>query len=468
MLTLHLFHTNDLHSHFQRWGALVHYLNIERSRLDQLNEPYLTLDLGDHMDRVNPLTEGLLGTGNVQLLNDAHYDAVTIGNNEGITFTKAQIGAAYSTRAFTVVLANLFEDSGERPDWCRPFMIRDMAGVSVGFIGLTAAYPKFYRLLGWDVHDPLETLRPLVHELRPQVDVLVLLSHVGLPFDRLVAEEVTGIDVIIGAHTHHALEQGEVVNGTLIAQAGKYGRYAGHITIEYDQDEGRVAYKGADLITLREAADPAADRQVKELSAAGIARMQQPIAVLKKPLVSKWYQDSEISGLLADALRNWCDADIGLVNAGAILDGLPAGTVTRYQVHQICPHPINPCRVTLSGAQLVEIAERGLGVSFQNYALKGFGFRGKVIGQLVFSHLKYRLVTRDGKRHVCDVTIDDLPVVFGKIYSVGTIDMFTFGHMLPPIVSAPQQFYLPETLRDLLAWRLQMGPNEPAASPIHV
>lgn len=455
LITLHFLHTNDIHSHFDNWGSLVSYLKIERTRLQQEQEPCLTIDLGDNMDRVNPLTEGLLGKGNVQLLNEAAYDYATIGNNEGITFTKEQLESVYQDRKFKIVLANLFEPGGSRPEWCDPYIVQNMGGVKVGLIGLTAAFPKFYQLLGWTIRDPLSELITLVRKLRGQVDVLVLLSHVGLPFDERVAREVEGIDVIIGAHTHHALERGLMIDQTLIAQAGKYGKYAGHIVVEFDESSRRVVHKGADLVTLREAADPAAAHLVKELTEAGISRMREPVACLDHALPVDWFRDCAITQIMADALRSWCKADVGLVNSGVILDGLPAGTVSRYAIHHICPHPINPCKVTVSGGELIEMIDIGLRKDFQTYELKGFGFRGKLLGKLVFSNLEYRKEYRAGRLHATEVTVKGAPIVREKAYSVGTIDMFTFGSFLPPIVRAKQQFFLPETLRDILAWRLK-------------
>jgi hypothetical protein len=92
----------------------------------------------------------------------------------------------------------------------------------------------------------------------------------------------------------------------------------------------------------------------------------------------------------------------------------------------------------------------GLRKEFQNYELKGFGFRGKLLGRLVFSHLTYETSAKG----LMNVQIDGQPIDLIKRYSVGTIDMFTLGSFLPPIVKAQHRFYLPETLRDLLAWRL--------------
>ena len=52
-------------------------------------------DIGDHVDRSHPFTEGTKGKGNINLLNEAGYDAVTIGNNEGITMSKEALSSLY-------------------------------------------------------------------------------------------------------------------------------------------------------------------------------------------------------------------------------------------------------------------------------------------------------------------------------------------------------------------------------------
>lgn len=73
---------------------------------------------------------------------------------------------------------------------------------------------------------------------------------------------------------------------------------------------------------------------------------------------------------LTDAIREWCEADIGMMNAGMVLDSLEAGIVTREDIHRICPHPINPIRVTLTGKQLIETVSRGCEEKWNSYASK--------------------------------------------------------------------------------------------------
>lgn len=78
---LWLYHTNDLHSHFENWPKIAAYIEEKRQVHDQM----LLFDIGDHMDRVNLVSEADYGKVNVKLLNQLGYDGVTIGNNEGIT-----------------------------------------------------------------------------------------------------------------------------------------------------------------------------------------------------------------------------------------------------------------------------------------------------------------------------------------------------------------------------------------------
>lgn len=113
--TIHIYHTNDMHSHFERWPKIVRYFQNERRRHKKNHEHMVLLDIGDFIDRFHPLTEASDGKANVILLNDAAYDAVTIGNNEGITLSHKQLDTLYAHAKFPVIVANVFYENGERP-----------------------------------------------------------------------------------------------------------------------------------------------------------------------------------------------------------------------------------------------------------------------------------------------------------------------------------------------------------------
>ena len=239
---IHIFHTNDLHSHFEYWLRMQAFIKEQRQLLASRGEVSFLFDIGDHMDRSNIYTEATLGKGNVELLNEAQYDVVTIGNNEGITLSFDDLFDLYENAQFDVVVANIQAINGENPSWLKPYVIlHTMYGTKIAVIGATAQFDAFYRSLNWEVTEPRKALILLVQQLRKEVDMIVCLSHLGLTDDELLAQECPDIDVIFGAHTHHVLPQGKVVNGVLLTGGGKYGQFTGHLTIEKKNKKKSIA-----------------------------------------------------------------------------------------------------------------------------------------------------------------------------------------------------------------------------------
>ncbi len=455
---IYLYHTNDVHSHLEHWPKIAHYIKQQRKRHRMQEEEMLLFDIGDHADRMDSLTEGLAGKGNVHLLNELGYHGVTIGNNEGITFAKEDLDSLYDEANFQVLVANLFHQSGRRPDWAKTYHIHQLNnGLSVGVIGVTIPFYAFYEQLGWRVADPFHLLPELVSSVREQADIVILLSHMGYGNDVQMAEEIEGIDVILGAHTHHLLQQGKYVKGTLIAQAGKFANFVGQIRLTYDTDLKLVVHSEASCVPVeRMKEDQETVQLVHALRKEGEERLNERVVVLDKPLPVSWREQSPFAALLAESLKEWCGTEIAMVNAGVLLEGLPAGEVTKGDLHRVCPHPINPCTVKLKGSELKEIISQALTDEMIELEIKGFGFRGKMMGVMVFDGIEIETQRlSDGKKHPKTVTVNGKPLDAKKTYQVATIDMFTFGRIYPSIALAKEKvYYLPEMLRDVLVWKL--------------
>ena len=77
-------------------------LQGEKKRRQEAGETVLTVDIGDHVDRFHSISEATNGLGNTKLLNEALYDYVTIGNNEGITLAKEHLNRLYDDAEFEV------------------------------------------------------------------------------------------------------------------------------------------------------------------------------------------------------------------------------------------------------------------------------------------------------------------------------------------------------------------------------
>ncbi|MGG1691218.1 bifunctional UDP-sugar hydrolase/5'-nucleotidase [Heyndrickxia ginsengihumi] len=446
--TIHIYHTNDVHSHFENWPK-IRLLLQQRQQMHNINgESVFLFDIGDHVDRWHPFSEGTLGKGNITLLNEAGYDAVTIGNNEGITLPHEALNTLYENAQFDVILANLFNEQQLRPNWVQPYKVYTTKnGVKIGVVAVTAPFTKLYELLGWTISEPLEELGKQLRELNKHVDVIVVLSHLGIHDDRTIAKLFPEVDVILGGHTHHVLLDGEYVNQSILAAAGKYGRYVGYVELDIDVEAKKAVNKSAILFETSQLPAPSGEmNEIQQYNIEGKRLLSTKVVHLPETLTTDWFTESPLAQLLCEAINEWCGADCAFLNAGLVLDHLQRGTVTKFDIHRILPHPINPCLITLTGEQLHDILRATLDPKWVNMELKGLGFRGKIMGKFVYHDIRF-----DQQQ----IYIKNRPLQLDHIYKLGTIDMYTFGHFFPHIHEAEKQYFMPEFLRDVLAWKLQ-------------
>ncbi|WP_338750980.1 bifunctional UDP-sugar hydrolase/5'-nucleotidase [Bacillus sp. FJAT-52991] len=449
--TIHIYHTNDFHSHFENWPRIHQFLQERRAWHEEAGEEVFIFDIGDHVDRSHPLTEGTLGQANVERLNETGYDAVTIGNNEGITLPHEGLDLLYEQAAFPVVVANLFDQDGSRPKWALPSFVFELNnGLKLGITGVTAYYSAFYKGLGWEISEPFNELQTQVQQLTKQADLVVALSHLGMYDDEKIAQDVPGVDVVLGGHTHHLFHEGKLVNGKLLGAAGKFGYYVGHIQLEVDLETKSIVSKKARVYQTSEELDAPLQEQesIQQFYERGRQALQQRVVSLPRPFSCHWFEASELPQLLCEALTEWCEADGAFLNAGVVLDGLDAGVVTKYDLHRILPHPINPCLIELTGAELKEVLRQTFDKKWPHLAIKGFGFRGKVMGQFVYDKLEVDPIHYHFK-------IDGQEIEADKRYRLATLDMFTFGHFFQPLYRAThKKYFMPEFLRDVMEWKL--------------
>ncbi|PDO09517.1 MAG: hypothetical protein BLM47_12175 [Candidatus Reconcilbacillus cellulovorans] len=447
-------HTNDLHS---RLEAVPHLATAIRSLREGMpDDRVLLVDCGDHMDRMRPETEGTMGRVNVALLNRLGVEAVVPGNNEGLTFLPEALAELYGRQArFRVLCCNLVcRKTGAPPPWMEPAVVVRKAGRSIALIGVTAAFSDFYEPLGWDALDPIDSVRSTVARLRANCDAVIVLSHLGFPLDRRLASEVDGVDVVLGSHTHHLLERPVRFGGAWIGAAGKFGEHVGWMLLTLGGENGGVELEdGGCVESNRYPPEPWVERELGVFREEARRALSGVAVELPAALPVRWDAESPLGNLAADALRRWTGADIGLVNAGQLLDGLPAGPVTFGDIHRVCPSPVNPCRMRIGGNDLLRALEESLLPEFYHMPVRGFGFRGDRLGVLCVSS-NVRIEYDDagspyGK--IRRVAVDGRPLEPERMYDVGTIDMFTFSVGYMSLARGEdKRFYLPEFLRDVL------------------
>lgn len=453
----HLLHTNDLHSHLEMAHPLYRKIQGIRRQCIELEEELLLVDAGDHMDRACLETEGTDGQVNRRLLEQFAYDAITLGNNELLTFDKKQLIALYQQASFAVVSSNLIESKGMlRAPWCKRWKIFQRAGLSIGVLGVTVPFDHYYEQMGWQLDPPLAILERDVSILRPQVDILIVLSHVGYKFDRELARKISDIDIIVGAHTHHLYEKGEWQGNTLIVAAGKHGKHLGHVVMEIDENN-QIIDKQAQCWTMNpDLIDSDIEAIIQQAHKKANQELKKTTITLTEPMTVDWNNESPFANLLADSLADWGGTGLALVNSGQLLSSLH-GQISEKDIHQVCPHPINPVLLSLKGDAIRQSLEESLSPDFTEMEIRGFGFRGKCLGNLAVSGLEIRIdLCQPFLHRICEIRFQDEKMEDDKEYLVTTVDMFTFGVGYTRLQEGKLiRIFMPEFIRELLLAQFQ-------------
>jgi len=431
-----ILHTNDLHSHFERWPRIRRYLLAQRVNQQAAGATVLTLDLGDAVDRAHPLSEATRGQANVQLLNQIGYDAVTVGNNEGLGLTKTELNQLYQHANFDVVLDNLTDvETGAQPDWALPAkIITTPAGTRILLVAFTAPFTLTYPLAGWTPTSVKDRLPQLLQQYKGQYDVLVVMSHLGINVDRWLAKHYPVIDVIIGSHTHHLLVNGETDHGVLVAAAGKFGEHIGQINLTIG-DQHHVTTAQAQTVTTDTLPEEVTDAaEIQRWQAEGEQLLaQQVVANVPKQLNPHWHHQSELTALGLRAITDYAGTKLGMLNGGLFMRDLPKGPVNLNDLHTMLPHAMHVIRVTLSGQDLWRLVyEMELARPFLNkFQLHGMGFRGQVFG-----YIQYQGLTWDATDKT--LTVLGQPVDKQATYQIALLDHHLFIPFFPTLTIGGQ------------------------------
>lgn len=445
-----ILHTNDLHSHFENWPRIRRYLKTTRQQVMADGATVYTFDLGDHVDRVHPVSEATNGQQNIQLMNQIGYDGVTIGNNEGLGFVRAQLDHLYDHANFPVILGNLrTPDTHELPDWAIDHrLLTTAAGTRLLVLGLTAPYHLTYPLAGWQILDVQPTLAALLQRFAGQFDVCVLLSHLGLDVDRLLAKRFPQVTVIIGSHTHHLLPHGEHDHQSLLAAAGKFGRYIGKIELSITPDH---QVKSAVASVTETATLPVADGDTAEIT--GLQDLgesilsEQRVANLPTAMEADPTGQSRLVREGLHAIAEYAGTQAAILNAGLFLQDLPSGVVNQNQLHQLLPHNMHVMTVTLSGYDLWRLVQEFelARLFLRRFPQKGMGFRGKIFGELNYLGLAYDAVTHQ-------VTWRGEPLSPTRQYRIAMVDHYLFIPFFPTIsIVGKNQILYDDLLREVFA-----------------
>jgi len=194
----------------------------------------------------------------------------------------------------------------------KPYVLRSINGVPVAIIGQAFPYtpianPRYF-VPEWTFGIQEEEMQKVVTDARTKgAQVVVLLSHNGMDVDLKMASRVTGIDAILGGHTHDGVPQPTLVaNGggkTIVSNAGSNGKFLA--VVDFDVRAGKVAdfrYRLLPVFSALLPPDPAMDALIRKVRAPYAAKLDEQLATTEGLLYRRGNFNGTSDQLILEAL----------------------------------------------------------------------------------------------------------------------------------------------------------------------
>lgn len=201
----------------------------------------------------------------------------------------------------------------------KPYTMKVINGVQVAIIGQAFPYTPIanprYMVPDWTFGIQDENMQKVVDETRAKgAQVVVLLSHNGMDVDIKMASRVTGIDAILGGHTHDGVPQPYQVKNakgiTLVTNAGSNGKFLG--VMDFDVRGGKIAgwkYRLLPIFSNLIAPDAKMAKFIDNVRAPFIAKLDEKLAVTEELLYRRGNFNGTFDQLILDALMAVKGAD---------------------------------------------------------------------------------------------------------------------------------------------------------------
>ncbi|MGL5753874.1 MAG: bifunctional metallophosphatase/5'-nucleotidase [Paraclostridium sp.] len=432
-----ILHTNDIHSNFENFSKIS-------TKIKELkDENTLILDAGDFHDFKDIMLEGTKGIAGGKLLLEVGYEAIAIGNNEG--FAGLEILEAMTNNTNLPFLScNLVHKNHRSIRGVKRSIIINKSRVRFLIIGTSPDYGDFFNLFDMDPLDYKEEILKEISENKGKYDVCILLSHLGLIEDEDIANTIDEVDIIISGHTHKLMEKPLVVKNTAIHISGCYGEHLGILEFDYD---GQVSnFKGVNVNIENIEKDKSILDIIENSKKIANANLSKPLYSINKDMWHDVVEENPITNLLADAIKDIFDSDIGLINSGIMNSGVVKGDVSLKKLIEICPSPLNPTYMKIQGKYIKNALQQSLDSQTCYLDGRGSGFRGSFLGRL---HISGGIIEHDGES-IGKIIINGEELESEKYYSVATSDYLQRGTGYKDLSNNIDERYRPEYLKIVL------------------
>jgi 2',3'-cyclic-nucleotide 2'-phosphodiesterase (5'-nucleotidase family) len=331
-----------------------------------------------------------------ETLNQLNFSVMTLGNHE-FDGGDAELGEFLNNLTFPIISANVHSQDENVNKTVKPYTIFEEHGLAL--IGVTA--PETASISNSDpttiFSDTVEVcanipnnvnrslmmfqaVQGAIDEIKATTDItrIAAITHIGYDKDQELAAATTGLQLIMGGHSHTLLGDMEDAEGkyptivenqdgdeVFIVTAYRWGEYLGYIDVTYDPQGKILAYHGAP-IHLTNATEQDEDLQEQidawrvpfeefaaEVLGTSEVELDQTTCQRQECLLGDFMADA----MLAYRKNNTDDVDFAMINAGGIRATIDEGDITRGEVLTSFPFGNAIVQIGVDGKTLWEVLE---------------------------------------------------------------------------------------------------------------
>jgi len=281
------------------------------------------------------------GQDMVNVMNALNTEAMTF--HWEFTLGSDRVHEIIDTLPFPALGQNIFDAEWDEPaEYFKPYTFFDRGGSRIAVIGQAFPYmpianPSWmFPEYSFGIRD--ENMQAMVDEVRGLgADLVVVLSHNGFDVDKKMASIVNGIDIILSGHTHDALPEPVIANGTIIVASGSNGKFVSRVDV--DVRDGQMLGFRHKLIPIFSdviAPDPGMTELINKERAPYIDQLSEIIGRSDSLLYRRGNFNGTWDDLICQALIEEREADISMspgVRWGPSI--LPGQDITREDIWNV-------------------------------------------------------------------------------------------------------------------------------------
>ncbi len=429
-IRLTLLHTSDMHSRLLPYEYAPIYTD-EQLGLDPALGPFggiarvatileeerakaqrvVYVDTGD-ISQGAPIYNFFGGEAEMRALGQLHPDVVVVGNHEFDRGAENYVQQIEGWVSYPLLAANYDFRESSSPwnshleDAIAPWAIVDVDGLRLGFIGMgdlysTVSIGEADNSLDVDVTGVLWTVERYGEFLDPLVDLVIVVSHLGLHSDEDIARYSEHVDLVMGGHLHIAMDppkviRSEVIPGkqVIVCHSGAFAKFVGRLDLIVRDGEilghdyeiipvDSTVPQDGDMLHLLEPYVTEMQRTTDLGEVVAIAgdtdgdgEVDDPEYTMRRFGVDGG--DSPLGSLVAHAMqiRHGVETDFALTNSLGIRTDIQAGPVTREEMFNVLPFDNTIVVMLLSGVEVQALAD----YATQRSASRGCNAQAQISG----------------------------------------------------------------------------------------